>query len=517
MKISHWRIAAVLLLSITACFPQNRLDGHVYYRINHNPSTLDPALIVDVTGGLIAAKIFNGLVRLDENLEIVPDIAERWELKDRGLTYIFHLKKGVCFTNGREVTAHDFIYSFRRVLTQGMRSPNTWVLDKIEGAREYAGGRREDIPGLQAQDDHTLRIRLTRPFSPFLQLLSMTAAYVVPREEAELRGNDFSVRPVGTGPFMLSAWKHNQEVVLQRNPGYFEGIPKARGVVYRVIPEDLTALTEFEVGNLDVISVPATEYRKYAESPRWRDLIASRDGLNTYYLGFNCARPPFDSADIRRAVYHAIDRKKILKTFYEDRGSLAYGPIPGSMRKWQPPAVDGYDPEKARQTIERKGMKGKTVRFYITADQEVRDIAEILQSYLKKAGLDVRITQLEWSAYKEALNHGEADLFWISWWADYPDPENFLFPLFHSSNHGASGNRTRYTNREVDRYIEAAQEEPDQRKRNTSYALAEAIIIREMPWVPFWHKKDITVRQPYLKEYRIYPVYSIDKGTGIFL
>jgi peptide/nickel transport system substrate-binding protein/oligopeptide transport system substrate-binding protein len=142
-------------------------------------------------------------------------------------------------------------------------------------------------------------------------------------------------------------------------------------------------------------------------------------------------------------------------------------------------------------------------------------MAEIIQSYLNKTGLKVRIKQLEWSAYKSAVNKGEADLFWLSWWADYPDPENFLFPLFHSSNHGAGGNRSRYSNKEVDRLIEAGQKEPDISERDIYYSRAEKIINEEAPWVFFWHKIDFTLRQPYLKNYKIYPIYSMDKGVEV--
>jgi ABC-type transport system substrate-binding protein len=151
----------------------------------------------------------------------------------------------------------------------------------------------------------------------------------------------------------------------------------------------------------------------------------------------------------------------------------------------------------------------------VSADQDVVDIAEVIQYYLKKVGLDVRIKQLEWSAYKSALNNGEADMFWIGWWADYPDPENFLFPLFHSSNHGAGGNRSRYTNKEVDRLIEAGQGAADPSDANRYYRAAEKIITSDCPWVFFWHRTDFTLRQPWVKQYKIYPIYSMDKGVEV--
>jgi ABC-type transport system substrate-binding protein len=514
-EISFLAVFFSILFLVTGCTSRDRIAGYLYFRLNADPTTLDPALIVDVTGGSLSAKLFNGLVKLDGDLAVVPDIAESWEIKDHGAAYVFHLRKGVLFTNGREVTAEDFRYSFMRIFDPATKSPNTWILEKILGAKEYMKGRAGEVRGIEAVDRYTLVIRLEKPFSPFLKLLTMPGTYVVPKEEVVRLGEDFSSHPVGTGPFILKEWRRNNDLVFSRNDAYFDSKAKVAGIVYRIIPEDLTAVTEFEVGNLDVITIPASEYGRYRDSPKWKQLISSARGLNTYYLGFNCSRPPFDNMALRKAVSYAIDREKILKTFYEGRGRLAQGPVPDLIRRWTPPGVYPYDPALAKRIVEEEGFKNRVINFYINADQEVVDMAEIIQSYLKKAGLQVRVKQLEWSAYKAALNNGEADMFWISWWADYPDPENFLFPLFHSSNHGASGNRSWYTNKEVDRLIEAGQAASAQSDANGYYMSAEKIITREAPWVFFWHRTDFTLRQPWVKKYRIYPIYSIDKGVEV--
>ncbi len=514
-RIIHIYVILFFLTLFNSCSSQNRIDGYIYLRLDSNPTTLDPAFIVDVTGGFISAKIFNGLVKLDDNLNVVPDIAEKWEVKDGGTTYIFYLRKGMLFTNKREVTAYDFKYSFKRILDPEGSSPNTWVLDKILGAREYVHGESQDIEGIEILDKYTIKIRLEEPFSPFLNLLTMTAAYVVPDEEVEKWGADFSTHPVGTGPFILKKWEHNNKLELIRNSNYFFDKPKVDGIIYRIIPEELTAVTEFEIGNLDVITIPASDYSKYKDSHKWKNLISSINGLNTYYLGLNCSRQPFDNIDLRKAVSYSIDRDKILKTFYENRGRLSAGPVPDVLRKWELEVINTYDPEKARKIVKRLGKKDAEINFYITSDREVVDMAEIIQSYIEKVGLKVNIKQLEWSAYKAAINDGIPDMFWLSWWADYPDPENFLFPLFHSSNHGASGNRTRYTNKEVDRFIEAGQKALNPEDRNYFYMMAEKIITEETPWVLFWHRTDFTLRQTNLKNYRIYPIYSMDKGTEV--
>jgi peptide/nickel transport system substrate-binding protein/oligopeptide transport system substrate-binding protein len=202
---------------------------------------------------------------------------------------------------------------------------------------------------------------------------------------------------------------------------------------------------------------------------------------------------------------------------YEQRGRLAVGPLPDVLRPWHMKNPYEYNPQKARELIQQEGMEGITIYFYITADQEIVDIAEVIQSYIQAAGIKVTIMQLEWSAYKEAVNRGEADMFYLSWWADYPDPENFLFPLFHSSNHGVAGNRTRYTNAKVDALIEQGRNTLDENKRNSLYQKAEELIVADVPWVSLWHRTDFIIRQPWVKKYKIYPIYSMDKGTDIVL
>jgi peptide/nickel transport system substrate-binding protein/oligopeptide transport system substrate-binding protein len=557
-------IILIIFIILACTHRESRLDGFLYLRLNTNPTTLDPALVVDVMGGSIGAKLFNGLVRFREDLSIGPDIAESWSVSKDHKTYTFKLRKGVTFSNGREVTTKDFKYSFERVLDPKTRSPNTWVLNKIMGAREFMDRKSPTVKGIKVLDDFTLEITLKEPFAPFLGLLAMTAAYVVPQEEVERWGKDFGNHVVGTGPFILEEWRYGRSLRLKARQDYFYGSPKIKGIIYRIIPEDLTAVAEFEAGNLDVIGIPQAEFRHYTGSSKWEDKIVSYSGINTYYLGMNCERPPFNNHILRQAVTAAIDREKILETIYEGRGLLAKGPIPpllihppsspltkggieggytlprgdtggytlprgdtggytlprGDTGGYTLPRGDTggyvYDPQKAKDLLKKAGYpEGLSIKIYLTADQEVLDIVEAIQHYLGKVGIDAKITQLEWSAYKEALNRGEPDAFWISWWADYPDPENFLFPLFHSSNWGAGGNRTRFKDALVDRIIEEAQKEMNPEKRYKLYEKVERRIIELAPWVFFWHRIDYALHQKWVKGYKIYPIYSMDKGMEV--
>ncbi|MDD1749573.1 MAG: ABC transporter substrate-binding protein [Methanothrix sp.] len=509
-----------LLLIASSCIKsdETRPPGYLYLRLNSNPTTLDPALITDVMGGGIAAKLFNGLVRFDENLDIVPDLARSWKLSPDQRTYTFYLRRDARFGNGRRVTARDVAYSFERVLTPSTKAPLTWVLDRIEGAAEFLAGKAPTVSGISVKDDDTIVLKLREPFGPFLSLLAMTTAYVVPQEEVTRMGQDFGMHPVGSGPYALKEWKHGQYMTLTAREDYVEGRPKLNGIFYRIIPEDLTAVMEFETGNLDVLLIPSSEYKRYTTDPKWRNLVYGMPGLNSYYLGLNCTRPPFNDIRVRQAMNMAIDRKRILNTVFEKRGVLAAGPIPPGLWK---DALGGegegyrYDLDKAKALIREAGAEGATIRVFITSDPEVLDIVEVIQNYLEKVGIKAQITQLDWSAFKHAVNQGEPDAFWLSWWADYPDPENFLFPLFDSKSVGSAGNRTRCLDPELDRIIETAQRTMSERERYRLYRQAETRIIRNAPWVFMWHRADYYVIQPWIKDFKIYPIYSIDKRADV--
>ena len=509
--------AALLVASLLSCTDRNREYGFVYMRLKENPTTLDPAHIASVDAGSIAAKVFNGLVRLDRQLKVIPDIASSWEVTQAGLVYRFTLRDDVYFSSGRKVRASDFKYSFQRVLDPGTRSPNTWVFENIKGVEPFMKGETDDVDGIWTEGEHTLVIELKEPFSPFLGLLTMPSAYVVPLEQVLHKGPDFSANPVGTGPFVLMEWKPDQSIRLLRNRSYFGESARVSGIVYRVIPEDLTAVAEFESENLHVITIPASVFSRYRDSDNWRDYISSLPGLNTYYIGLNNSRPPFDDPEVRRAMNMAVDRERILRTLYEGRGRIANGPVPDILRSWPAPEGYRYDPAEARRVFSARGLGQRKLNFFIKAnDQENQDIAEVIQSYLRAAGLDVAIRPLEWSAFKEAINRGEPDMFWLSWWADYADPENFLFPLFHSTNQGPQGNRVWYSSPEVDELIRKGQHAPQREAGDGYYREAEEMIVHEAPWVFFWHRTDYMVRQPYLGDFEIHPVYTMDKGTDIY-
>ena len=333
-------LSALLLLSCSS----HENNSYLRLRLTDDPTTLDPAYIVDVPGGQVAAKIFDGLVSYDDKARIVPGLASSWSVSPDGLTYTFNIRPGVKFSNGREVTSADFKYSFERVLSPKTDSPRTWLFDRIKGAREFMDGSRAEVAGIKCPDSRTLVIELAHPFGPFLGLLAMPGAYAVPKEDVEKYGEHFSDHPVGTGPYTLFKWEHGSRLLLTANRGYFGGRPGVGGISYRVIPEELTAVAEFERGNLDALNVPAPEFRRYSQGAKWKGRLLSQVGLNTYYLGMNCSRAPLDDVRVRRAISMAIDRKRILETLYEGRGVLAKGPVPDFLLPQPADFPYGYNP-----------------------------------------------------------------------------------------------------------------------------------------------------------------------------
>jgi len=490
-----------------------------YVRLKKNPTTLDPALIVDVDGARIAAKLFNGLVRFDTNLFPIPDLAASWKVSSDGLLYRFTLRKDARFFNGRTVTARDVRYSVERVLHPGTRSPRTWVFSRIRGARRFMRDPSGHVEGIRIRGPHELEIILEEPFAPFISFLGLTTAYVVPREAVEKWGADFGFHAGGTGPFTLTQWRHNQYLQLTANPFFYRAKPRMAGIRYKVIPENFTALVEFEKGDLDLLpEIMASEYARFARDPAWKPFITMAPSLNTYYLGLNCQMPPFDDIRVRQALNLAVDRETILEKLLEGRGAPARGPLPPLLGGSPLPGGYRFDPARARELLQDAGYAdGFSMTIYQAADIESLDILQVVQEYLNNVGIRAGIVQLEWSTFLETVARGDAQAFWLSWWADYPEGENFLFPLFHSRNWGAGGNRSRFKDSRIDELISAAVRIMDEQERRTAYRRIEQLIIDQAPWVFFWHKASCAIHQPRVKGFTAAPLAVMETWDSVAL
>jgi len=495
-------------------------DPHtLYVSLDADPTTFDPALIQDVAGGEIAAKLFNGLLRYDEQGTLIPDLAERYEVSSDGRTFTFHLRSEARFITGQPVTARDVKFSFERLLRPETSAPRPWVLEKVTGYDAFRKGQLTELPGVQVVDERTVTISLDEPFAPFLSRLTLPGGSILPEREVERLGDDFAARPVGTGPFVLETYKPSESIALKANPDYFDGPPTIDRLVYRIIKEPMPRVAEFRRGALDVISIPQARLQEFLSDPVLKELVIGEPGLNTYFLGFNCTRAPFDDVRVRRAFSYAVNRAELLRTVLKDRAVLAVGPIPPGLAGYDPSLKGyGYEPERARKLLSEAGWDpDREVELILPSAKETMDLVGAVADSFRRVGVRVRVSPRERSTFKVLLRRGNFDLYYYSWWADYMDAENFLAPLFFSTPDRSAGNATGYFNPRVNRLIRAAQQDLDETGRLQLYRQIQRLVVADAPRIFLWHRKLFIAVQPWVRNYGIYPLYNINKGNQVRL
>ncbi len=462
-------------------------------RDNYDPRSLDPARSTDVPTGRAVAYVFDGLTRFAPDARVEPALAERWELLPTETPiYQFHLRQGVKFHDGTPLTAGQVIASWERVLDPATKGGRGEPLLPILGARDFAAGKAKSIRGLRAPDDSTLIIALEHPLGVFPKLLAMPVASVVPP-------NMDPAHPVGTGPWRFVEWKHDDYLLFARNDEYWGGAPPADSLRARIIAEPSTAVAEFESGNVDVLLVPANDTRRW-EGTRGKAVMMSVPALQLVYIGINTTRGPLADARVRRAMNLAIDRREIVQRLIGGRGRLAAGVIPPTLGGADTTrAPYAFDVARAKQLLADAGHAGGIdVELWVGSNPVYGRIAEAVQGYLAAANIRAKIVQRESSAAREAARNGVADMILKDWYADYPDAENFLYPLLHSANKGVGGNVSFFANAEFDRLVSLARAEPEEGKRNTLYRRADAIALNEAPMVFLYFYDELYAVQPWL-------------------
>jgi peptide/nickel transport system substrate-binding protein/oligopeptide transport system substrate-binding protein len=481
--------------------------------LDNNPSTLDPALVTDVFGGTIVRQVFDGLVQFDAHLKPVPALAEFWEASRDGRTWTFTLRRGVTFHHGREVTAQDVVYSFTRLLKVVKPLPASEFLWLLQGAKPFIEGKTHDVQGLKAVERYTLQIVLEEPVAPFLAVLGLPNAAVVPWEAVENLGERFGRAPVGTGPFKFVRWEPNREIVLEAHDQYYEGRPFLDTIVFKIDAGNKFEETfaEFLRGNLEETVIPNgktevvrldPQYRKYQRVPI--------PALSLLYIGFNTRLKPFDDRRVRQAFNYAVDKEAIVREIthsgqarYPKASLPATGALPPGMLGYDP-NLQGYphDAEKAKQLLAEAGFPDglgfPVVQLWSVskAESTQKELAAY-QRYLADLGVQVDIHFApDWSAYQTMLERGQLPMFRLSWWADIPDPDNVLSPLLHSTS---STNRTFYRNPLVDQLLEQARRALDEAQRIALYHEVERIVMDDAPWIAQQHNVFEYLYQPYVQ------------------
>ena len=491
--------ANFLFLVVAACGSKDTPDRRtiVDSRDSDDPRSLDPALSTDVPTGRAVAYVFDGLTTFTPEARVEPALAERWDVSADGMRYTFHLRQGVTFTDGTPVTARIVVASWQRALDPATKGGRAEPLQPIRGARDFAAGKSKTVAGLSAPDDSTVVVQLEEPLGIFPKLLAMPVAAIVPPKMS-------SERPIGTGPWKLVEWKHDDYLLFAKNPNYWGGAPKGDSLRARIISEPSTSVAEFESGNVDVLLVPAGETQQWEEDESKRGMLMSVPALQLVYIGINTTRGPLKDARVRQAINLAIDRALILKRLMSGRGRLAAGVIPPSLggadttRNAYP-----FDAARAKQLLSEAGFaNGIDVELWVGSNPVYGRIAETVQAYLNQAGIRTKIVQRESAASREAARNGQTDMILKDWYADYPDAENFLYPLLHSANKGVGGNVSFFQHAEFDRLVSTARREPDEAKRNVLYAQADSLAFHEAPMVFLYFYNELYAVQPWLKGFK---------------
>lgn len=465
-----------------------------------DPPTLDPAQATDTTSSAVVRQIFDTLVELDEKLEPLPGVAERWTVSADHRVYSFVLRPGVKFHHGRALVAADVKFSFERAA----RGKRPWVFEKIAGAPAFIKGGASEISGVRVVDERTVELTLEKPFAPFLHLMAYDAASIVPREEVLRLGMAFASRPVGTGAFRLKEWRRDDRVVLEAFSGHFRGAPHLERVVFRIIPAEITRFNDYKAGNLDVSDIPTGHCRAVQADPGLRAQVAIWPTLGTHGVRFNVEKPPFNDRRMRLAVAHAIDAAAIVQGLLE--GCVIAG------RGILPPALPGYnaavtapglDRARARQLLAEAGFPGgrglPPITYHFNTSDLNQRIGELLQAQLREVGITLELRRLDWAAHLKVVDEGAVTMFRQGWIADYPDPENFLTVLFHSRNIGAAGNTSRYRSSELDRLLDQGDVMPAGPARFTVYQGVEQRLLDDGAWITLYHYASRALIRPAVK------------------
>ncbi len=510
----------------------------IIYVSDEDPKHLDPIYTTDIYEGQCNALMYDNLVHFEtgEKVKIRPGLAESWEISEDGKTYTLHLRKGVRFHDGSEFTAEDVKYTFERLFSPFNEpvSPRRSFFDLIDGAKEYmklGDDRATGIHGITIVDPYTVEIRLEKPFVPFLGMLGMPNAAIVPASLGDnARSRQYlTENPNGTGPWILEDWKRGQYMRFRSNKDYWDGAPKAEGLVWKAATADISLAQDFEIGNVDFMYIPTALHATYLQNPKWTEMIHKIPELNTYYWAFQCQKPPYDDVRVRQAISYAVNADLILEAVNLGRGVRAHGPVP--------PALEGYredlkpwpyDPEKALALLKETGhlrddgSADFEVELWIPSDPLVPLIAEAVKADLAAVGIQSSILKRENTALKAAIRSGEAQMYFRSWWADYPDIENFLYPCFHSDNWegsptGGGGNGSHYSNPNVDQLIDEGRFIADDQKRIELFQQAVDRIREECPWIFLWHRYAFIATQPWIKGFVPSAIYNAEKFLDVYV
>lgn len=531
-------LPTALCLVLFSCGQAESDSEKKFFRYNESGeiTSLDPASAKRTENIWAVNQMFNGLVQLDDNLNVAPCIAKSWEISDSGRVYTFHLRTDVFFHDhplfpdgkGRKVVAQDFVLSLFRLMDMDEEQSAKYLFSNV------ARDERSDNLGFIAPDDSTFVIYLSQPFPPFLNILTMQYCSVIPNEIVNHFGPEFRTNPVGTGPFMYKAWDEGVRLVLVKNENYFEKhgdtrLPYLDGITVNFIKDKQNAFIDFEKGDADMLSgadmvnIDLIIDKDGKLKPEYEGKFKMQTGsyLKTDYLGFlvdSDSSIVKNSAlrikEVRQAIGYAIDREKIVKHLRNSIGSAAtQGFVPKGMPSFDQ-GLQGftYDPEKSRALLAKAGYpagKGlEEITLHIT--EQYLDLSQFIEHELEEVGIPMKIVLNRPIVQIELIAKAQVNFFRKSWVADYADAENF-FACFYSKNFSPQGpNYTHFKNREYDSLFEQSLQEANDAKRFELYKQMDRILIAEAPMVPLFYDQVFRLVSNNITEFSLNPMNLLD-------
>ncbi len=445
-------------------------------------SVLNPILSTDTSSGAVEGVIFTGMTKINEKLEIIPDLAKSWDISKDGKVWLFHLRTDVKWHDGQPFTAKDVVFTFNSIMNPKVNSVrrSDFIIDG------------QPIKFI-AVDQYTVKAVLPKPFAPFLVHSGMG---IVP--EHLLKGKDINTadlnrHPIGTGPFKFAEWRSGDYVKVVRNDNYYDGKPKLAEILFRVIPDENATLIALEAGEVDEAGIPAKDYSRVKNLKGVN--VFEYDALMYVYLGLNLDKPIFKDKRVRQALAYGTDKNQLVSLILKKLGTPAYCPsAPISWAYSDNVEKYPYDPEKAKALLKEAGVENLEFTCLVNQGNKEREKAAIiLQQQYKKIGVKMVIRELEWSALLKIINKPTApkdfDAVIIGWSLGL-DPD--AYSIWHSSQYPAGFNFIKYSNKRVDRLLEVGRTTMDKAKRKKIYSEMNRLISIDQPYVFLWYPKTVS-------------------------
>ena len=500
-------------------------QGGVFTTLWSDPPTLDPHLVTDGTSYGIVIEIYSGLVRLGSNPAnpFEPDLAESWSVLEGGTIYEFKLRNGLVFSNGDPVTAQDFKWSFERAAHPDTASTVAEeFLGDIVGIQDIVDGNAATAEGIEVVDERTLRITIDAPKAYFIAKLTYPTAFVLNKNNVESLGRNWVDEPVSTGPFILKEYRIGQRIRLARNDNFWDRSAYLDEVVFNLAGG--VAMAMYENDEIDVTGVGLADLERVQDPTEDlnKDLVEVPPNFAVSYVGFNIDEAPFDDANFRQALNHAVDKQLIADQVFSNLVKPAYGIIPPGFPGFSA-EIKGleFDPELAQDLLNQSAYADPSTRPRIvltvpgTGGSPGLTTEVVADMWRQNLGIEIEIQQVEWATYIQDLHRGRLQAWsGLSWQADYPDPQTFIDVLFRSNsaiNYGG------YSNSQVDEYVVAAQTEQDATKRVELYNDAEQLVVSEAAWLPLWWGVDSkALVKPWVQDYQ-FSSLTIAKFKDVWL